>query len=327
MPERHGSVLITSAGRRVQLVRFFQRALADLKFNGKVVTAEMNPEWSPASRLADGAFRAPRVTAPEYEQFLTDLVRREGIRLIVPTIDTELLVLAGMRDKLEALGCAVALSDSALVSICRDKRQSNEWFRTIGCEPPRMLDAGRLTFPCFVKPFDGCMSKGARALLSPDMVSPDVFTDAALMFMEYLAPSDFDEYTIDAYYDRTGTLRCLVPRKRIEVRGGEIAKGIALRGKTYDYLAPRLAKVAGASGCLTFQFFASKREDRWLASELNPRFGGGYPLSYAAGANYPEWLIREHLLDERITDFDEWKDRTAMVRYDAEVIFTADSLA
>jgi carbamoyl-phosphate synthase large subunit len=176
-----------------------------------------------------------------------------------------------------------------------------------------------------VKPFDGSMSIGARALLSPGAVSADVLTDSRLMFLEYFAPSQYDEYTIDAYYDRDGALRCLVPRKRLEVRGGEISKGIALRGKTYDYLLPRLTSVTGARGCLTFQFFASKTEDRWVASELNARFGGGIPLTYGAGANYPEWLLREYILGEKIADFESWRDRTAMVRYDDDVIFTADA--
>ena len=146
------------------------------------------------------------------------------------------------------------------------------------------------------------------------MMSDHILADEKLLFMEYLGPDEFDEYTVDAYYDTNGALKCLVPRKRIEVRGGEISKGVALKGKTYDYLRQKLERIEGARGCLTFQFFASKQEDRWLASELNPRFGGGFPLSYAAGANYPEWLIREYLLHEEIPVFDNWKDRTAMVR-------------
>jgi carbamoyl-phosphate synthase large subunit len=322
-----GSVLVSSAGRRVQLVRYFQRALADLGIRGKLITTDMNPDWSAASRLSDAAFKAPKVSSPEYASFLTALVKREGVRLIIPTNDLELLVLCGLRDELQSLGCTAVVSDIDLVRISRDKRKSNEWFRTIGCEPPRALDKNALTYPCFVKPFDGSMSMGARALLSPASVSADVMTDARLMFLEYLAPSQFDEYTIDAYYDRGGVLRCFVPRKRLEVRSGEISKGIALRGKTYDYLAPRLARVTGARGCLTFQFFASKAEDRWVASELNARFGGGIPLTYGAGANYPEWLLREYILGDRVEDFDGWKDRTAMVRYDDDVIFEAEAPA
>jgi carbamoyl-phosphate synthase large subunit len=140
--------------------------------------------------------------------------------------------------------------------------------------------------------------------------------------MEYFDPAEYDEYTVDAYYCADGELKCLVPRKRVEVRAGEISKGVALRGAIYTELCDRLKYVAGARGCLTYQFFVSKAGDRIVASELNARFGGGYPLSQAAGARFPEWLIREYVLGEEIPFFEDWQDRTAMVRYDSEVIFT-----
>src|SRR5690606_19102883 len=98
---------------------------------------------------------------------------------------------------------------------------------------------------------------------------------------------------------------------------------VALKGRTYAYLRDRLGTVEGARGCLTLQLFVSRNEDRWVASELNARFGGGYPLSYHAGADYPEWLIREYLLCEQVPFYDGWKEGTAMVRHDTEIIFTA----
>lgn len=327
MAEVAGSILVTSAGRRVQLVRFFQRAMTERRLPRRVVVSEANPEWSAAARVADASFRSPRVTEPEYEPFLLDLVQRENVRLIIPTIDTELLRLSQLRDALGAVGCHVSVSDADLIETCRDKRCSDSWFRGIGFATPEIFDRACLRFPCFVKPYDGSMSRGARALLSPEMLSPELLADDKLMFMELFGPAAFDEYTVDAYYSRRGELKCLVPRKRVEVRGGEISKGVALKGATYDYLCERLVRVTGARGCLTFQFFAARTEQRWVAIELNARFGGGYPLSYAAGANYPDWLIREYFLDEEVPVFDGWQDRTAMARYDEEVIFTLPETA
>ena len=249
------------------------------------------------------------------------------MRLIIPTNDLELLVLCGLRDELQSLGCTAVVSDIDLVRISRDKRKSNEWFRTIGCEPPRALDKNALTYPCFVKPFDGSMSMGARALLSPASVSADVLTDARLMFLEYLAPSQFDEYTIDAYYDRGGVLRCFVPRKRLEVRSGEISKGIALRGKTYDYLAPRLARVTGRArmphvSVLRVQGrgpLGGERAERAIRRRHSAHIRRRRQLSGMASA-------RVHPGRE-VEDFDGWKDRTAMVRYDDDVIFEAEAPA
>ena len=326
MSEIASHVLVTSAGRRVQLVRFFQRALKNQSILGRVLVGEANPEWSAAAHIADAAIRMPPVSDSAYDRFLLGLVEREGVRLIVPTIDTELLRLSKLRGALLELQCNVSVSDVGLIEICRDKRRSDVWFREMGFSTPEIFNRDRLQFPCFVKPFDGSLSRGAKALLSPEMLSPELLSDDKLLFMELLSPAQYDEYTIDVYYSRLGELKCLVPRKRVEVRAGEISKGVALKGATYDYLHDRLRSVKGARGCLTFQFFASRTETRWVAIELNPRFGGGYPLSYAAGANYPEWLIQEYFLGREIPEYDEWIDRTAMARYDAEVIFSLPDL-
>lgn len=323
MSEPGRTVLVSSAGRRVELVRFFQRALADLRLGGRVIATDANIAWSAAARVADAAVLSPRVGAPGYDRFLLDLVRREGVGLLVPTIDTELLQLAALAQPLRRAGCELVLSDLALVEICRDKRRTAEWFRGLGLETPAVYDRARLSFPCFVKPYDGSASIGARAVRSPGELSPDLLADDRMLFLELFARPEFDEFTVDAYYDRGGDLKCLVPRKRVEVRAGEISKGVALKGRTYEHLWRRLGHVAGARGCLTFQFFVSKDERRWVASELNPRFGGGYPLSWHAGADFPEWLLREYWLGEGIPVFEGWKDRTAMTRYDEEVIFTA----
>lgn len=291
--------------------------------SGRVVAGDADPDWSAAARIADASYRVPPIADADYEERLLDLVRREHIRLIVPTIDTELLCLAELRDALLNVGCHVSVSDAEVIQICRDKRQADAWFRGMGFETPAILDRRALTFPCFVKPFDGSLSRGAQALYSSDMLSSAMLADERMMFMELLGPAEYQEFTIDAYYSRAGELKCIVPRKRVEVRGGEISKGIALKGATYDYLLDRLHRIRGVRGCLTFQFFAPRLGDRWVAIELNPRFGGGYPLSYAAGADYPDWLIREYFLGDDVPFFDGWRDGTAMARFDDEVIFTA----
>lgn len=318
------NILITSAGRRVQLVRFFQQALSKCGVSGCVLAMDLNPEWSSAARVADARFVSPRATDGDYGAFLLELVQREHIRLIIPTIDTDLLPLAGLSAALRDLKCEVVISDAELIAVCRDKHRTNDWFHAMGFETPRILNRCHLVYPCFVKPRDGSGSVGACAVLSPQMLSAHTLEDDNLLFMTYCDPQEYDEYTVDVYYDRNGKMTCLVPRKRIEVRAGEISKGIALKGKTYEYLWTRLQSVPGARGCLTYQFFVTKGEDRWLGSELNARFGGGYPLTHAAGANFPQWLVREYLLGEQIPVFEGWRDRTAMVRYDSEIIFNLD---
>ncbi len=146
-----------------------------------------------------------------------------------------------------------------------------------------------------------------------------MFDDEKMMFMEYIDPTHI-EFTVDVYYDRMGQLKCAVPRQRIEVRGGEVSKGATRRHFVYEYLLPRLAKLRGARGCITVQVFANETIGRFAALEINPRFGGGYPLSYSAGANYPGWLIDEYLLGREIKFFDKWENNLLMLRYDAKVL-------
>jgi carbamoyl-phosphate synthase large subunit len=88
----------------------------------------------------------------------------------------------------------------------------------------------------------------------------------------------------------------------------------------YEYLLEKLTKIDGARGCLTVQLFAHPNAQRYAALEINPRFGGGFPLSYAAGANYPGWLIDEYMLQQEIIFFDGWASDLMMLRYDAHVL-------
>ena len=154
---------------------------------------------------------------------------------------------------------------------------------------------------------------------SQSAVTPAMLADSKLMFMEYVDPSHH-EYTVDAYYDRAGTLSCLVPRQRLEVRDGEVSKGVTRKDHVYAYLLDRLRTLPGARGCLTLQLFAKTQPLRFAALEINPRFGGGFPLSYAAGAHYPGWLIDEYLLGKEVAFFDGWEPNLLMLRYDAQVL-------
>jgi carbamoyl-phosphate synthase large subunit len=137
--------------------------------------------------------------------------------------------------------------------------------------------------------------------------------------MEIISNEEFDEYTIDVYYTQESDLICMVPRQRVEVRGGEISKGRTNK-ELIDFLKEPMSKIKTAFGCLTLQVFKSKTTDQIYAIEINPRFGGGFPLSNAAGARYPEFLIREVFLGEKLTYTNDWEDQLVMLRYDAEVL-------
>lgn len=319
MNQKKTNVLVLSAGRRVELLQAFRRELATRFPSAAVYATDLRPALSAACHVADKAFAVPRVTADGYMDQLLELCVSHDVGLVVPTIDTELLGLAQARSRFEREGVHLVISDESLIHRCRDKRQTAALFRSLDVDVPRMMQAGELSFPCFAKPYDGSRSVGAIKLAEEADLTETMRADAKLMFMEYIDASH-EEYTVDAYFDRAGCLRCLVPRHRIEVRDGEINKGISRKNHVYDYLVERLDRIEGARGCLTVQLFARPDGSRYAGLEINPRFGGGYPLSYAAGANYPGWLIDEYLLGREIPFFDGWEADLLMLRYDAQVL-------
>jgi carbamoyl-phosphate synthase large subunit len=318
------NILITSAGRRVELVRAFQAELKKKFPYSKVYTAEANPEWSSACRVSDEFFTIPRVDNENYINSILELCIKKEIKIVIPTIDTELLVLSESKELFLLNNILIVVSDFDLISKCRDKRQTNILFKYLKIEIPSAIDKKNPSFPLFIKPYDGSLSKDIYLINSKEELTDSLLNNPKLMFMEYVNPKDFHEYTIDAYYDKNSNLKCLVPRRRIEVRGGEISKGKTEKHEFYKILKDKLSFIKGAKACLAFQFFIGKETDEIIGIEINPRFGGGYPLSYAAGANYPQYIIQEYIMNEQVEFNDNWIENRVMLRFDSEVILDQD---
>ncbi|KAA0014752.1 ATP-grasp domain-containing protein [Billgrantia pellis] len=317
------NVLLLSAGRRVELLASFRKSLSLHLPLAKVLAADTASRYSAACQVADACFDLPRVSDPGYIDALLALCREQQIGLVVPTIDTELMALSRYRYRFLEESSQPVISDARLIAYCRDKRLTVKVFKSIGIDTPEVYPRHALAFPCFCKPYDGSSGEGAFLVTGPDRLSRSMLNDERNIFMESIG-DDYDEYTVDAYYDRHGCMRCLVPRQRLEVRGGEVSKGITRRGYVYDYLARRLKRLNGARGCITVQLFYQPVTRCIKAFEINPRFGGGFPLADAAGAHYPDWLIREYLLGQAIENFDRWQQDLLMLRYDAKVLVQLD---
>lgn len=318
------NILLTSAGRRVELLRSLQAELVNKDHCGQVFSCDLRPKLSSACVASAKAFEAPRLDSAGYGQWLLETSIANDVGLIIPTIDTELLLLSRLRDSFEKSGITVVVSSQTLIQRCRDKRLTSDLFAELGIPVPRLLTPGELEFPCFVKPYDGSCSVGAKKLNRAEDLTAEILNDDKLMFIEYMDTS-FSEYTVDCYYDRESNLKCLVPRERIEVRAGEVSKGITRKNWVYKHLSEKLCHITGARGCLTFQFFVKDAEQQIYGIELNPRFGGGFPLSYAARANFPGWLISEYLYNETdIPFFEDWESELLMLRYDGMVLVHAE---
>ncbi|MCE9759434.1 ATP-grasp domain-containing protein [Citrobacter portucalensis] len=313
------NVLILSAGRRVELVIAFREAMASLNIRGKVMCTDMVPELSSACLVADGFFKVPRATDKAYIDNLMAICQSNSIKLVIPTIDTDLEKLSRAKDSFSKFGCHISVPEPTFVTACRDKRKTADLFQRLDITSPEIYDSDSMMFPCFCKPYNGSSSIGAFVLNNENDLTDDILNNKNNMYMELIG-KEYVEVTVDCYYSKLGELKCLVPRERIETRSGEVSKGVTRKGVVYKYLLERLIKIPGVVGCVTVQVFYNKTTGDVKGLEINPRFGGGYPLSYAAGANYPLYLLKEYISDQVIHFIDDWEADLLMLRYDAKVL-------
>ena len=313
------NIIITSAGQRVALVRDFKETLVRFYAEAKVFTTDMNPELAPAAYVSDGCFEVLRVTDENYISQLLDICKKNEIGMIVPTIDTELLVLAENKKLFNDNDIIVCVSDLDFIKVCRDKRNTGDFLEKHNIRVPKAVDKYNPTFPLFAKPYDGSLSTNLHYIKNAEELTQDILDDPKLLFMEYIDKETYKEYTIDMYYGTDNCVKCIVPRERIKIRAGEINKGRTVKCPLMDYIKERLDKIVGCIGCICIQVFFNPLTEDVVGIEINPRFGGGYPQSYAAGGNYPEMLIKEYFLGEKIAYIDDWKDNMLMLRFDDAV--------
>ena len=250
---------------------------------------------------------------------LLKICEENDIGMIIPTIDTELLVLAELKTEFDKLGVKILVSDKQFISLCRDKRNTGDFFIQNGIRIPKEIDKYNPSFPLFAKPYDGSLSTNIHYIKCQEELTQEILNDPKLLFMEYIDKSEYKEYTVDMYYGTDNKVKCIIPRERIEIRSGEINKGRTKKNEILCFLKDRLDYIEGCVGCICVQLFFHPLSKDVVGIEINPRFGGGYPLSYNAGGNFPELLIREYFLNEAIEYFDNWKDDMLMLRYDDAV--------
>ena len=285
------NTLISCAGRRTSLVAAFKSSAEPRR--SFVVAADAD-RLAPALFLAHKGAVLPRVSDPLYADALIRLVREHHIRLLVPTIDTELPLLAEARDELFAAGCLPAISSGRFISICGDKWLTCQQFSSAGIRMPRSWLTGDIarvpvSGELFVKPRDGSASHNTY-VAAPGRLEDTVSRVPNPIIQERLVGQ---EITVDAMVDFEGRLLHYVPRLRIRTLGGESIQGVTLPDEEFREWLMAVLDVCidlGAAGPLTLQFF--KTADGYILSEINPRFGGGFPLALAAGADYPEWLMQ-----------------------------------
>jgi carbamoyl-phosphate synthase large subunit len=313
-------VLVTCAGRRVSLVRGFLDAAHSR--GAKVLAGDPDP-LAPALVDVDVAVEMPRLDDPRYAAHLVDVVREHRVGLIVPTIDTELPLLAAKAADLQAAGATTLISSPAFIAACGDKALTGEAFSARGVEVPRSwlpdeLAPDRLaSLPAHlvVKPRDGSSSKDVHIITSGQVLETLAVVPNPIVQERLAGP----EITVDALLDLHGRPVHYVPRTRIKTLGGESIQGVTL---PRDEHGPWIEKVLtacsdlGARGPVTLQYFHTEQGP--VLIEVNPRFGGGFPLTRAAGGDYPAWLLDELAGGTMAPRFGDYRAGLYMTRYMVE---------
>jgi carbamoyl-phosphate synthase large subunit len=252
---------------------------------------------------------------------LLGICREESVRLLVPTIDPELPVLAEAAEAFRAVGTHVLVPAKEATAVAADKRLTNGFLKAHGIgtveqwSPKQAADIPFGDGRSFVgKPAGGSAGHGVM-LLDGASRSLDLPADYVV---EEFAPGR--EHTVDVYVDRHGQCVCVTPRERLEVRAGEVSKGITREVPLLDAAVRHLVSSLGLKGCVVaVQAFWDPSDNQLRIIEVNARFGGGFPLTLEAGANFPEWLLREYIFGERLTPFNAWRRNLLMSRYDDAV--------
>lgn len=318
---RRLNVLFTCIGRRVSLLNSFRRAAKQLKIHATFLGTDTS-QLSPALQLCDKKCLVKPISHPAYLKELLTIVRTNKVRLLVPTIDTDLMLLSENRSRFAKLGCHVLISDPKVIDICQDKRETYRFLVKNNFDTPAILSVRTalakkdLTFPRLLKPWDGAASKGVTVAYNRKELSVFSKRIPNCIVQEFTKGI---EYTCDVFVDFDMKVRCVVPRKRIEIRAGEVSKGQVVKNKRIMTWAAKVVEVLGAgSGVITLQLiFTPQNKIKFI--EINPRFGGGAPLAMKAGANFPKWIMQQLLDQKPRIKFDGFKDNLTMLRYDAEV--------
>jgi carbamoyl-phosphate synthase large subunit len=310
------NVLFTSAGRRVELLRAFRRAYAALELPGKIHATDIDP-LAASLQVADRAHLVPRLTDPAYIPTLIEIVQRERISLIFPLIDPDIPVLANQAAALADAGAMLMTPAPEGLETAGDKWKTFLAYQQLGIPAARSWLADTVRneprdFPLFIKPRSGSAGVGAFRVDNQAQLDFHLAHTADPIIQECLPGP---EITCDVMCSRSGVVWAVVCRQRLEIRAGEVSKGVTVWNEA---IANHCAVIAGglqARGPITVQCIL--RDGKPFFTEINARFGGGSPLGIAAGADYPRWYLAEAAgLDPHIPPWGSYQSGLRMTRFD-----------
>ncbi len=272
--------------------------------------------------LVDQTHIVPPIASTEYVETLLAVVERCSIDLLIPLIDTELSVLADSAGQFTDRGCIPLISTKSVIDTCQDKLATHKVLKAAGIDTPatwtwkKVLERKRHRFPYFMKPREGSAAQGNHVITNVRELRTFGRRVNEPIVQEFVEGT---EHTLDVYTGFDGKPRCVVPRRRLEVRMGEVSKGLIVKDRAIMASGRKVARVlGGCRGVVTVQCMVTPQR-RIRVIEINPRFGGGVPLAIHAGADFPLWILTELLGRKPSIDPTGFQDDVCMLRFDDAV--------
>lgn len=287
------NVLVASCGTRNKIIQYLKKELGS---EGRVIATDASP-YAPALYEADKQVVVPRITEPGYIEMIFDICKKENIKGIFSLIDPELSLLAEHVDQFRELGVMVIGSSYELCELSLNKWEMFNWLTEHGyrCAASYMdrnaffadVEAGKIQYPVFVKPAKGSASIAIARAEDAETVNLLCDHTDGMMIQEYLKGQ---EIGVDCYIDMlSGELISVFIKKKLVMRAGETDKAESFMDEKLLELVTAFVKEAGFRGQIDIDVFEVDGE--YYISEVNPRFGGGYPHAYECGANHMKYIV------------------------------------
>lgn len=282
------NILILSAGTRNKIVQYFKIKVGN---KGIVVATDMS-ELAPAVYEADKFYKVPRMTDEGYLDVILDICKKEKINGVLTLIDPELSLLAKNKEKFSELGVTVIGSSYELCERALDKMKMFKWLTSHGYNCAKSyidkekfyadVEAGIISYPVFVKPIRGSASIAISKVYDKETVELLFAHNDNLMIQEFL---NGQEIGADVYIDMlSGEVVSIFTKKKIVMRAGETDKAVSFKDEKLFELIEKFAKESGWVGQIDIDIF--EVDGKYYISEVNPRFGGGYPHAYECGCDH-----------------------------------------
>lgn len=302
------NILFLGGGKRVSMARLFKRAGAT-----KIVSYE-GTTHSPIS-IEGKVIAGLRWSDPYVVNDLARVCRDEKIDVIVPFVDGAVAVAARLAQE---TGIFAPVCTPAQAEAMFDKIEASRIFAEAGMPIPQSYSPDSEIAKWIAKPRHGSASKGIEIIDTPDQLCRVLEHAGDFIVQERI--DHRDEYTVDCYVSvKSGEPLAIVPRKRIEVSGGEVVRTETVIFPEIVDLTRRVLSATGLRGAVTVQFIHDLDANRCLLMEINPRLGGGAVCSVLAQADIPALILAE--AKGETPHFITYRPYTEIARYPQEVAF------